>query len=491
MISLTSKLTLIFTLISFSSCYTNTNNNEINVLPKKPNILFIMTDDQGAWTPGYRNFKGAHTPILDTLRTQSVDFTNAMVTTPVCSPSRATLLTGLYACEHGITDYIVNTDSNTLGLNNQLQSWPRLLQQAGYATGLIGKWHLGHNNSQHHPSKYGYDEFMGFLRGGHTPKNPTLEKNGITKKYEGLMCDILTDNAIEFIQKHSEHPFALSVHYRSPHTVYLPVADEDWAPHQNGGHYVPEYPQMDPRIAAKKMAEYCAAVTIVDRNVGRILKELENKKISDKTIVVFTSDHGYNRGHHGVWSKGNSVWMVKKTKKWPHISPKWRPNLWDTSLKVPLLIKWPGVVKENSTNTKTVDFTDFFPSICRWAGVALPKTFVQRGQDITPLLIGQEVDWNNEMYSEYDQNHGDTEAWMRSYRTAEWKVMIDFRNSGRGDLYDLKKDPDEKNNLYHSKNSKHQKIINDYREIIIKKMKDLKDPKLQSINVGNAPETQK
>lgn len=425
--------------------------------PARPNILFIFTDDQASWTTGYSGNAQAHTPNIDRLRREGVELPNAFVTSPVCSPSRATLMTGRYATELKIDDWI--PPSTKIGLPTKVPVWPKLLRDAGYATGLVGKWHLGHI-PQFHPTNFGYDHFMGLLTGGCPTANPTLEKQGKKQKFKGLTVDILTDHAIQFIEKNSKQstarPFALSLHYRAPHAAFLPVSEEDWSHHKDHDSKVPDYPNLDEKRAKKNNREYLASVTSIDRNVGRLLKLLDDRKLADNTIVIFTSDHGYNIGHHGLMYKGNAYWLLKKAppQHWPNIPGKRRPNMFDTSMRVPLVIRWPGVVKAGTTLNQTVDNTDWFPTLCAMAGVDISKDVASglRGGDFTPLLRGKTMEWDNDLYGEYNMRNG-AKTDMRVYRTPQWKLMTDHRNTtksgeSRVELYDLKNDPGETTNLY-------------------------------------------
>ena len=162
-----------------------------------PNILFIFTDDQAPWALGLSGHPHAKTPHMDRLFREGAYLVNAFTTTPVCSPSRASLMASRYGTELGITDWINPRNEPKHGLDPKTVTWPKLLSDAGYRTGLIGKWHLG-TLDKFHPTKFGFQYFMGFRSGGSTPSDPTLEVNGKQKKLKGLLPDILTDVAIKF-----------------------------------------------------------------------------------------------------------------------------------------------------------------------------------------------------------------------------------------------------------------------------------------------------
>ncbi len=448
---------------------------------KRPNIIFIMTDDQGAWTPAFTGHIGAYTPNIDKFRQEGMHFENAFTTTPVCSPSRATLMTGRYSTEVGITDWL---HGKRAGLTEKFTSWPTLLQKAGYTTGLVGKWHLGHKPEEH-PKANGFDYFTGFLGGGCHGKDTALEKNGKKQKFPGLLVDNLTTEAMEFIKLNKSKPFCLSLHYRAPHGAYLPVSDEVWEKHKDTKHFVPkDHPELNMKAASKKMKEYCAAVSGIDHNIGRLMSFLKTNKLDDNTIVIFTSDHGYNMGHHGIFGKGNGDWRFvakqKKLIKWPNIKGNKRPNMYDTSLRVPFYVRWPKKVKANSTNTMTIDFTDLFPTFCALAGAEIPENLQVRGNDFSPLILGQKLNWDNDLYSEYSLNFGGTHTDMRCYRTETWKLMIDFNNPGRGELYHLKNDANEDKNLINS--PEYKTVQKQLFKKIIENMTTIKDPALSKVD---------
>ena len=414
----------------------------------RPNILFICTDDQAPWAAGFAGNKDAHTPNLDRLRREGAWLTNSFTVTPVCSPSRVALLSSRYPSEMGVNDWIKPDEKH--GLDPQLPTWPRLLQQAGYRTGLVGKWHCGHTPANH-PTKHGYEYFMGLLTGGCATKGPTLEKDGQSQKFEGLAEDIFAEHAMQFIERHKAGPFALSLHFRAPHTAYLPVSEADAAHFIDKKLTLSEYPQLDIKKTETNMRAYLSSVACVDRNVGRLLNLLDDLKLAENTVVIFTSDHGYNVGQHGIWHKGNATWTLTQTpsKEWPNIPANTRPNMFDTSLKLPTVVRWTSYVAQGLTIEQTVTNLDWFPTLCALARVKIPEGTTLRGRNILPLLNEEQVVWSNDYYGEYNMRNGAKTA-MRAYRTTNWKLMLDFANPGRGELYDLIADPDERQDLFRS-----------------------------------------
>ena len=463
----------------------------------KPNIVFIYTDDQAPWGVGISGYPYAETPNMDNLARQGAYLKNTFVTTPVCSPARASLITSRYGTELGIYDFIphpkhrlFNEEWAQVGLNPNLVTFPELLQKSGYATGLVGKWHLGDwtklDTDKFHPKNHGFDYFMGLTRGGIETKDPLLEEDGTVKKFKGLTVDILTDRACKFLVEHKNHPFLLCLHHRAPHTKWLPVAEEDWAPFENLDPTPPDpdYPDLDVERVKRMTREYLASIRGVDRNLGKILSLLDDLDLTDNTVVIFTSDHGYNMGHNGIWHKGNGKWVTYHDPPATEtIAKGYRPNMYDNSVRVPAIVRWPGVIKPGTVVTNTTSNLDWYPTICAMAGIEIPENVIIRGRNILPLLEGEQIEnWDDDFYGEY-QMVNYCQSYMRMYRTPEWKLVRDFRNPERDELYNLQKDPEENFNLINS-NSKVVELISEkLNKKIIEKMKELNDPLLKSFIV--------
>ena len=211
------------------------------------------------------------------------------------------------------------------------------MQQAGYRTGLVGKWHLG-SQPRFHPTRHGYGSFFGFLGGGTEPMNPRLsDEGGVEKVFPGPEPDVLTEAALRFIAQEPGRPFALSLHYRAPHTPYGPVPEQDLAPFRDAAVAIPVFPGLDQAQVRQWTREYYASIHSIDRNVGRLLDTLQQTGLDRTTVVIFTSDHGYNIGHHGLHTKGNGTWIVGG------VNGPTMPNMFDTSLRPPFLVRGPGV----------------------------------------------------------------------------------------------------------------------------------------------------
>lgn len=407
----------------------------------KLNLISIVTDDQALWSVGAYGNRESRTPNMDRLAREGARFTNAFVTTPVCSPSRVGLLTGRYGTEVGITDWIDPQEgAGGMGVPAFATTWPEVLQKSGWRTGLFGKWHLGSTPS-YHPTRRGFDRFFGELGGGFDPMNPTLEVDGVRKKLQGPASDLVMNEALRFIDENRARPFAALIHFREPHTPYGPMPEEDTALFRDLDPTVPQVKGLDIAQIKRWHREYYAAIHAVDRNMGRLLAKLDEWGLAQNTIVVFQSDHGYNIGHHGIHTKGNGIWVAGGVN-----GPK-RPNMWDTSLRIPLIVRWPGVVAPGREIPETVTQLDMFASVLGMLGVTSPAVAKQHGVDFSPLLRGRTIPWRDTIFGQYDL-HNEGLAYMRMIRTPEWKLVRHHHANSLDELYDLKNDPGETRNLY-------------------------------------------
>ena len=441
----------------------------------RPNVLFIMTDDQGPWALGSAGDPNVRTPHLDRLRAEGARLTNCFSPTPVCSPARASVLTSRYGTEVGILGPI--SDTSKTALDPRLPTWPRLLTEAGYATALIGKYHLG-NVPESHPTRIGYGEFAGFIGNGRTSRHPKVEINGQVRPVEGWTSDVLTDLALDFIRRQQERPWALSLHYWAPHAnqdekapggdrTWLPLSDADWNPLKDIDPKLPEpdYPKLDTTRAKRMLREYLGSVHSVDRNVGRLMQALEELGVARNTVVIFTSDHGFNVGHHGIWHKGNGHWLLTDNRGS-------RRNMWDTSLRVPALIRWPARIPAGTTIDALVSHLDWFPTIAAIAGVPVPADAVIHGRNVLPTLSGRAAEWPDEFHAQQNLSG----AAMRSYQTSRWKLVRFHHAEMPDEFYDRVADPGERRNLMPSADPAVRAAIRDLDARMQRRMAAIKDP---------------
>ena len=404
----------------------------------RPNILLFLTDDHGAWANGYAGNREIQTPVLDRLAQQGVSCSNAFTPTPVCSPARASLLTGLNPSQVGIHDWLQEADP-AIAERDWLDGVPTLFdffRAAGYATCLSGKWHLG----QSHLAPTGCDEHFGLphWQGAHnTPY--TYVHNGKFVELDGNKSAHITTHALAFLDSlPDDRPFFLNVGYIATHSPYgqqhhdpartaqyaeaafadiPPYNSHPWCKNEDSpGESPPPGPLRDRYIG------YYAAVSEIDHNIGRILARLEETGRLENTIVVYTSDHGCALGHHGFWGKGNST----------------RPlNMYETSLRIPLIWSGPGL-PAGHTVTRYVDHHDTFRTLLALAGVDVDLPAAYPGRSYAPLLQGHSSSWDDTRFGEY----GD----LRMVRTPTWKLVWRFP-AGPHDLFNLADDPGETVNL--------------------------------------------
>ncbi len=398
---------------------------------QKPNIVFILTDDQGVWAAGCYGNPEIRTPGIDRIAGAGMRFENFFVSTPVCSPSRATYLTGRISSQHGVHDWIregnVNPDAATY-LRGEI-AYTDILAEHGWTCGLSGKWHLG--NSQ--ISQHGFSHWFVHQRGGGPYNDAPMVRNGELITQPGYVTNAITDDALDFIDRHAgdENPFYLSVHYTAPHSPWTGhpqdiVDSYDNCPFES----CPQEPCHPWAISLttnclgnrEMLKGYFAAVTAMDADVGRILDKLEVHNIRDNTLVVFVSDNGFSCGHHGFWGKGNGT----------------RPlNMYENSVKVPAVMSHPGKIPEGYVQPAMVSAYDFMPALLDYLNLPLPDNLP--GRSFLPALLG-EADTARENVVIYDE-YGPT----RMVRTAEWKYIHRYPD-GPHELYNLVKDSDERNN---------------------------------------------
>lgn len=453
------------------------------VAGKQPNIVFIMSDDHGPWAWGRDGHPDAVTPAMNRLADSGCVLNRCFSISPVCSPARACLLTSRYSTETGITDFLGKDPQ--IGLESDFVTWPELLQRSGYAAGLFGKWHVGELD-RHHPVRHGYDEFKGWRTGAGLSKDPVVEIDGKNEKVNGYTSDILADYAINFMQRKKIGPFLMSLHFWAPHAnqgvttedgdrTWHPLPEQDWAIFKDLDPVVPhaDYPKLDIQRVKRMLREYLASVHSVDRNIGRVLDKLDEWGLSDNTIVIYTSDNGYNLGHNGIWHKGNGWWILTDNRDG------YRPNIYDNSLRLPAIVRWPGKTRAGSSSDHVVSNMDWFPTLCSAAGIKDLERYSVRGRDMTPLLTGKMQPWDDTLFAQYRFWDWDqTGASLRMIRTPQWKLVRDLRKTVEDELYDLTEDPDERHNLISVSESQVRTQYDQLNRLLRKRMTEIQDPDL-------------
>ncbi|MCP5117971.1 MAG: sulfatase-like hydrolase/transferase [bacterium] len=394
------------------------------------NVVFFMTDDHGAWATGAYGCDEMHTPRIDELASSGTLFSRAFACTPVCSPSRATYYTGKLPSHHGVQDFLMGDDTHGPKSHRFLEghtTFAEVLKSRGYATGLIGKWHLGEDTTP----QSGYDYWCTAPRGGGRSKDLEFTENGRSVTGTGYKTDFIGSRAADFIERNRNRPFCLTVPFFAPHTPYDYQPEKYRRPYRDASFSCfPEPPQHPQRRGrhdrhwANREAKigYSALVTAVDANVGRVMDRLEELGVAGNTVVIFTADHGYNCGHHGFWGKGNGTLPF---------------NMYEESIQVPLIWYQPGTVPAGLAPAPMVSSYDFFPTLLDHLGIQAEPDRQRVGRSYAAFLRGEQPDWPTELYYEF--------AYVRSIRTRNYKLVE--RTEGWGDeFFDLEADPGEQIN---------------------------------------------
>jgi arylsulfatase A-like enzyme len=429
--------------------------------PDRPNVVFILTDDQGCWAMGCAGNDEIRTPHLDRLAQTGVRFEHFFCASPVCSPARASLLTGRIPSQHGVHDWIragnspIEQEKGGV-LVEYLEGQPGYtdrLTREGYVCGISGKWHLG---DALHPQK-GFTFWEVHAKGGGPYYHAPMVRDGTIYEEPRYVTDVITENALNFLdgQSGNRRPFYLSVHYTAPHSPW----DRDQHPADLYDSYydgcafdsVPREPIHPWQVAGLISADgknrrtllsgYFAAVTAMDENVGRMLDKLEAMGLRENTLILFTSDNGMNMGHHGIYGKGNGTFPQ---------------NMFDTSVKVPTLISRPGYVPQGEVCGELLSHYDVMPTLLDYLGMEHSEAEAKKlpGRSFARLLRGKPLEARKHVvvYDEYGP--------VRMIRNREWKYVHRYPY-GPHELYDLANDPGEKSNLIRS--SDHRKKVQEMK----------------------------
>ena len=391
------------------------------------NVVFLMTDDHGAWALGSEGCAEMHTPHLDGLAAGGMRFTRAFACTPVCSPSRATYYTGRLPSHHGVQDFLLAEDSygpeSRPFLAGQL-TFADVLAANGYRCGLVGKWHLGEDDRP----QAGFEYWCTAARGGGSYRNTEFFLNGRSVRGTGYKTDFVGDRAVEFIEANRGQPFCLVVPFFAPHSPY-DYQPEAYRRHYEGSAFscfprARQHPQGRGRFRRhfgdeETYTSYSALVTGVDANVGRILAALDSAGLRENTVVVFSADQGFNCGHHGVWGKGNGTIPF---------------NMYEESIRVPLIWNHPGRIAPASAAPAMVSTYDFFPTLLDYLGVEVEPDSRRIGRSYAGFLRGGTPRWRNEVFFEY--------GYTRAVRTETLKY-VERADGWPNELFDLEEDPGE------------------------------------------------
>jgi len=415
--------------------------------PTRPNILLVVTDDQGHWACGPCGNTELQTPTMDFLAESGTWFANASSPSPVCSPARASLLTGRLPSQHGIHDFLSETGTNDRDWLADEILLPELLNEGGYFTSLVGKWHLSGSGV---PPDGMFDRWLSFDVVAEGWRNQYLHRgrvhlldNGEPLTIEGSQTAELARRAIELVEyglpdqpfflifaptdTHAPfegHPEGWVERYRRIDFVDIPRDESSTLPANNVESRFPDDP-------TEMLAQYYAAVSAQDDWLGQVLGALDAAGDLDNTLVIVTSDHGHMNGHHGLVGKANATLPQ---------------NLYDEVVRVPLVMRWPGEIPSGERSNHFVDHMDLFMTILDAAGIELDETTRHRisspGRSVLPVLADPASKWRKYRFAE----HGNA----RMVADERWKLVrryppLDPRFGD--DLYDLQTDPRETTNL--------------------------------------------
>lgn len=390
----------------------------------RPNFVFIMADDLGWADVGFHG-GNAPTPHLDRLARQGLELAQHYVA-PVCSPTRTGLLTGRCWSRFGIT-----TPTNTLALPMDTVTLPRALRTAGYETCLVGKWHLG-SLPKWGPNHFGFDHSYGSLAGGISPWNHRYKKGPYSVTWHrneqlieepGHVTDLLTDEAVGWIEARGDKPFFLYVPYTA---VHLPIKEpERWLA------------KVPPSISGEVPRHYAACVMHLDDAVGRIVAALEEKGIRDNTLLVFTSDNGGSTVENNDLKYPDDNCPNGRLTGNNHPLRGRKGDVYEGGTRVPTIVSWPARVKAGRA-ASPVQIIDWMPTFCGVAGYEPETDLKWDGIDITDLLIHQTPLPARPIYTAGPQ-------WRAtSLRFGDWKLVVHgAKATGRVELFNLAEDPGE------------------------------------------------
>ena len=408
-----------FTLCKYFLCYLLLTTG---VFAAGPNIVMVMTDDQGYGDLSLHGNPWIKTPNMDRIANEGAQFDRFFVQ-PSCAPTRAALLSGRFPTRTGVTGVTRGYEF----MRGEEVTIAELLRDAGYATGCFGKWHNG-GNWPYHPNAQGFDEFVGFC-GGHWNDyfDPILERNGTSFQAHGFIADIITDYAIEFIEREheaDERPFFCYVPYNTPHTpASVPV--DTWR-------------QWSDRTDVEDPFDRAmyALVENVDDNMGRLLAKLEELEILDDTVFIFLTDNGPNG------SRFNGGMLGQKA------------TVHEGGVRVPLFVRWPERIQAGMVVKPNVAHIDLLPTLSRIAGIENleGKTLPLDGMDVTPLLYGQD---------DFEMPERNLFVWRKP---ESWSIRTSRYRATETMLHDLMEDPGQKHNLAKAQPEFHAELIETYRD---------------------------
>lgn len=413
---------------------------------KPRNVVFILSDDHRYDAMSFLGHQFAQTPVMDSMAANGVYIKNAFVTTSLCSPSRASILTGLYTFRHRVIDNNRPIPPGTI-------YFPQYLQKAGYSTGFIGKWHMGGESDDPKP---GFDYWVSFRGQGHyLPPGPnyTLNVNGKRVKQKGYITDELTDYAIDFLsqQKPEKKPFFLYLSHKAIHANFTPEEKYEgkfselaftrppseantqenyenkprWLRDQRNSWHGVDFPYHSDLDIEKYYKRYCETLISVDDSIGRVLTQLKKMGIYEETLVIYMGDNGFMFGEHGLIDKRVA---------------------YETSIRVPMLMQCPQLFQGGTVIDEMVANIDVAPTIMEAMGLKKPPHM--DGESFLSLALGAEVPWRDYfLYVYYWEKNFPQSPTVFALRGDRYKYITYYGLWDADELYDLKNDPIESRNL--------------------------------------------
>jgi len=406
---------------------------------RRPNVVLIMTDNHGAWTLGCYGNPDIRTPNIDRLATEGIRFTEAFSSNAVCSPTRATYLTGLIPSQHGVHCYLGRNEAQmgakAYSTIAEFRTLPQILSDNGYACGLVGKWHLGNNM---HPQE-GFSYWITMPHGGtSTFYDAEVIEDGKVRIEPKYLTDLWTEHAARFIGQNKDRPFFLFLSYNGPyglgsslnkparnrHTQYYSDKDLGSFPRESIHPWLHNNKQFLGNVDA--IRRYACELGAIDDGVGQIMHTLKEHGLDAETLVIFTADQGWAGGQNGLWGMGD------------HTRPL---HAFDSTMRIPLIFRRPGTIGPARTSDLMVSNYDLLGTVLGHVGLTgeAPSDPKPPGRDYSPVLKGRSLKWDKTVFYEFEN--------VRAIRTAEWKYIERFAQ-GPHELYDLKNDPNERFNLY-------------------------------------------
>ncbi len=427
---------------------------------EKPNVLLIITDDQGYGDLGYHGNPDIQTPGLDRLASESVRFTNFYVC-PVCAPTRSTILTGRYHPRTGVYD----TYNGGATMATEEQTIAEILKDNGYATGIFGKWHLG-DNYPFRPQDQGFStslihpgggmgqvaDVYNFFQGDRSYFDPILLENGKTSKKRGYCSDIFTYGAIDFIRKHKDDPFFAYLSFNAPHTP-LQVPEEYYAMYKNlefdtSKYAIKGYPINDMNSSQQEAArKVYAMVTNIDDNLNQLFGELENLNLKEKTLVIFLTDNGPQQIRYVGGLRGR------------------KGSVYEGGIRVPFFMDIPGEEFHNQDIKITGAHIDLLPTILEYCKVDIPVNLEIDGKSLWPTIKGKKPEWKDRPLF-FHWQRGMPEPYRNiAVRKGDYKLVgqVDYTASVEEfELYNIKEDPFELVNLMDQNLAKGNELKSDF-----------------------------